>query len=223
MTTDVAVNTWTDLLSEEKKADYFQQIMAYVHKARQTKTIYPPQSDVFNALKFTPFEKVKVVIIGQDPYHGPDQAMGLCFSVKEGVKKPPSLGNIFKELHSDLGITPPAHGALTSWAHQGVLLLNATLTVEAHNAASHANIGWQRFTDKVITALNLHNKTIVYLLWGAYAQKKAALIDQSKHKILCAPHPSPLSAHRGFLGCKHFSKANQLLDKAGRTPIDWQL
>lgn len=223
MTMEVATQTWTDVLSEEKKADYFQKILAYISEARQQKTIYPPQNEVFNALKFTPFDKVKVVIIGQDPYHGPDQAMGLCFSVRKGVKKPPSLDNIFKELKNDLGLSPPPHGSLECWAKQGVLLLNTSLTVEARTAGSHANIGWQRFTDKVITTLNTHPQTIVFLLWGSYAQKKAALIDQHRHKLLCAPHPSPLSAHRGFLGCKHFSKTNQLLEEAGRTPIDWTI
>lgn len=214
--------TWTDVLREERTSDYFQSILTFIQSERnKNKIIYPPQKDTFNALNFTPFEKVKVVIIGQDPYHGPNQAMGLCFSVNDGVRKPPSLTNIFKELKNDLHLPIPEHGSLLRWAQQGVLLLNATLTVEAHNAASHANIGWQRFTDKVISTLNQHESTIVFLLWGAYAQKKKALIDSTRHKILCAPHPSPLSAHRGFIGCKHFSKANALLENAGRTAINW--
>ncbi len=216
--------TWQNLLGQEEKKPYFQKILKILKDEQQKgEVIYPPKSLLFNALKLTPFEKVKVVIIGQDPYHGPEQAMGLCFSVNPGVKPPPSLMNIYKELHSDIGFNIPSHGSLINWAKQGVLLLNASLTVRANQAASHAKIGWQQFTDTIILSLNEHPKPIVYLLWGAYAQKKSVLIDQHKHHILKAPHPSPLSAHRGFLGCKHFSLANQLLNNAGRETIDWQI
>lgn len=214
--------TWQDALAEEKQKPYFKAILQHLKDESQAgKVIYPPQPEIFNALKLTPFEDVKVVIIGQDPYHGPNQAHGLCFSVKPGIKAPPSLVNIYKELHSDLGLEIPTHGNLESWAKQGVLLLNATLTVEAHKPQSHAKIGWQTFTDTIITTLNNHPETIIYLLWGAYAQSKQRLIDTSKHIIFTAPHPSPLSAHRGFLGCQHFSKANAALESAGRSPIDW--
>jgi len=215
---------WKDLLGEEKSKPYFQKIMAYLQKQRAAgKVIYPPQTEIFNALKYTPFEKVEVVIIGQDPYHGPNQAHGLSFSVKPGITPPPSLKNIFKELHSDIGFEIPNHGCLIPWAERGVLLLNAVLTVEANNPQSHSQIGWQIFTDTVIEKLNTHPKPIVYLLWGAYAQQKEALIDTKKHIILKAPHPSPFSAHKGFLGCKHFSKANEVLKSFGREAIDWSL
>lgn len=216
--------TWSDLLGTEKEKPYFQQIMDFVRKERQSgKRIYPAHSDIFNALKFTPFENVKVVIIGQDPYHGAGQAHGLSFSVLKGVPKPPSLQNIFQELHNDLHIPIPKEGSLEGWAKQGVLLLNASLTVEEGKPQSHSHIGWYQFTDTIIRSLNEHPQGIVYLLWGSYAQRKAELIDQQKHRILTAPHPSPLSAHRGFLGCKHFSKANELLKQLGREPIDWAL
>ncbi len=216
--------TWTDVLGEEKQKPYFQNILSQIEKdKKQGKTVYPPQQDIFNALKLTPFNDVKVVIIGQDPYHGPNQAMGLCFSVREPVPPPPSLVNIYKELQNDLNLTPPSHGNLASWARQGVLLLNATLTVLAHQPQSHAGLGWQQFTDTIIQSLNQHDLPIVFLLWGAFAQKKAQLIDTTKHHILKAPHPSPLSAHRGFFGCGHFSKANALLTQDKRGAIDWQL
>ena len=216
--------TWTDLLASEKEKPYFKAIMDFLkQESAKGAVIYPPKSDMFNALKLTPFEDVKIVIIGQDPYHGPNQAHGLCFSVKRGVSPPPSLINIYKELHNDIGFKIPSHGNLEKWTHEGVLLLNATLTVQAHNPQSHAKIGWQIFTDKIIEALNQHPKGIVYLLWGAYAQSKEALIDTSKHRVLKAAHPSPLSAYRGFLGCHHFSKANELLISLGRTPVDWTL
>lgn len=216
--------TWQTALAEEKQKPYFKAILQHLKDENQAgKVIYPPQPDIFNALQLTPFEAVKVVIIGQDPYHGPNQAHGLCFSVKADVRPPPSLKNIYKELKSDLNIDPPSHGNLEAWATQGVLLLNTTLTVEAHKPQSHAKIGWQTFTDTVISKLNEHPETIVYLLWGAYAQSKQRLINTNKHVILTAPHPSPLSAHRGFLGCRHFSKANAALEKAGRTPISWAL
>lgn len=215
---------WDSLLAPEKEKKYFHDILHFLERERaRGKVIYPEKSLIFNAIQSTPFLNVKVVIIGQDPYHNPGQAHGLSFSVPKGVKPPPSLLNIFKELKSDCGIDIPTHGCLESWAQQGVLLLNAVLTVEENKPQSHANIGWQYFTDHVIQALNQHPKTIVYLLWGSHAQKKAALIDTKKHIILIAPHPSPLSAHRGFLGCNHFSKANEALVSAGRKPIDWRL
>ncbi|HLD16111.1 MAG TPA: uracil-DNA glycosylase [Coxiellaceae bacterium] len=221
---EVTIKTWAHVLGQEKEKPYFKQIMHHLEQDRKAgKIIYPPQPDIFNALKLTPYDQVKVVIIGQDPYHGPHQAHGLSFSVKHGVPPPPSLENIYKELASDLGIPRPKDGCLEKWAKQGVLLLNASLTVLSGQPQSHADIGWHTFTDKVIESLNDHPETIVYLLWGSYAQKKEALIDTSHHKILKAPHPSPLSAHRGFLGCKHFSKANALLKFSGRDPIDWSL
>lgn len=216
--------TWTDLLAAEKEKLYFKDIMDFLkQEATRGAIIYPPKNEIFNALKLTPFEDVKVVIIGQDPYHGPNQAHGLCFSVKKGVRPPPSLLNIYKELHDDIGFKIPSHGNLEKWTHEGVLLLNAALTVQAHNPQSHAHIGWHIFTDKIIESLNQHPQGIVYLLWGAYAQSKEKLIDTHKHRILKAAHPSPLSAYRGFLGCRHFSKANELLIDMGRTPVDWQL
>jgi uracil-DNA glycosylase len=214
--------TWSTVLAEEKEKDYFKQILQFVkHEHLAGKQIYPPQKDIFNALKLTPFETIKVVILGQDPYHGAGQAHGLAFSVQPGIDIPPSLRNIFQELHSDLGMSKPKQGCLQKWAEQGVLLLNAVLTVESGKAHSHAHIGWQRFTDKVIESLNNHPEGIVFLLWGASAQSKAALIDNKKHLILTTTHPSPLSAHRGFMGCRHFSKANDWLKKIGRAPIDW--
>lgn len=214
--------TWQTELAGEKEKPYFQKLMAFVKSERCSKEIYPPQCDIFNALKYTPLEKVKVVIIGQDPYHGPKQAHGLSFSVLPGINPPPSLKNIFKELHSDLGLPIPKHGCLIKWAEQGVLLLNAVLTVEASKPQSHANIGWEEFTDKIIQVLNDKKENLIFLLWGAYAQKKCSMIDPTKHHILKAAHPSPFSATR-FLSCKHFSKVNELLKKAGKTPIDWDL
>lgn len=220
----VSAMDWNTLLAPEKEKKYFQDILSFLKKERANgKAIYPEKSLIFNAIQSTPFEKIKVVIIGQDPYHNPDQAHGLSFSVPKGIAPPPSLINIFKELKNDCGIDIPKQGCLESWAHQGVLLLNATLTVEKNKPQSHANIGWQHFTDHIIQALNHHSKTIVFLLWGSHAQKKRELIDTKKHVILMAPHPSPLSAHRGFLGCKHFSKTNEILIRAGRTSIDWHL
>lgn len=216
--------TWADVLAREKREPYFQEVLAFVEKARVSgKVIYPRNAEVFNALALTPFEEVKVVILGQDPYHGPNQAHGLCFSVKPPTPPPPSLVNIFRELNNDLGITRPKHGDLESWAKQGVLLLNAVLTVEDGKPGSHAKRGWERFTSKVIEELNARRQSIVFLLWGAYAQKKAEFVDRSRHLVLTAPHPSPLSAHRGFLGCKHFSQANSYLVRHGLPPIDWNL
>lgn len=187
------------------------------------KIIFPGERDVFNAFTFTPFERVRVVILGQDPYHGPGQAHGLSFSVPQGVKAPPSLVNIFKEIERDLGIARPDHGNLEHWAKQGVLLLNAMLTVEQSNAGSHQRKGWESFTDAAIERLNHQREGVVFLLWGSYAQKKGALIDSEKHLVLTAPHPSPLSAHRGFLGCGHFSQTNAYLQMRGQQPIDWSL
>ncbi|MCW6539874.1 uracil-DNA glycosylase [Yersinia ruckeri] len=216
--------TWHDVIGQEKEQLYFQQTLARVAAERHAgKTVYPPQKDVFNAFRLTELDQVKVVILGQDPYHGPNQAHGLSFSVLPGVPAPPSLVNMYKELVSDIpGFERPNHGFLQSWATQGVLLLNTVLTVEGGKAHSHANFGWEAFTDRVISALNTHREGIVFLLWGAHAQKKGQIIDPQRHHILKAPHPSPLSAHRGFLGCKHFSLTNQLLEKQGLTPIDWQ-
>jgi len=224
MSTKLDSLTWATFLKQEKEQPYFKKILAHVKEQRAAKKrIYPPQNEIFSALKATPYSDVKVVIIGQDPYHGPNQAHGMCFSVKHGIATPPSLQNIYKELHQDIHFVIPQHGNLEKWAKQGVLLLNTTLTVEAGKPQSHARLGWQQFTDKVITSLNEHPQPIVYLLWGASAQAKSALIDTQKHTVLCAPHPSPLSAHRGFFGCKHFSKCNQILEQTGRGAIDWSL
>lgn len=216
--------SWHAILGPEKEKPYFKKALTQVSQQRQSgKIIYPAKENVFNAFKYVSFHDVKVVILGQDPYHGPNQAHGLCFSVQKNVRVPPSLQNIFKELQHDCHIKKPTHGCLEHWAKQGVLLLNAVLTVEAGNANSHAQIGWQAFTDHVIEKLNEHGEKIVFLLWGSQAQKKGAHIDPKKHFILKAPHPSPLSAHRGFLGCKHFSKTNQILEDIGKKPIDWAL
>lgn len=217
--------TWADVLAQEKSQPYFQHILNYVAAERAAgKVIYPPQAEVFNAFKLTELNQVKVVILGQDPYHGPNQAHGLCFSVLPGIKPPPSLVNIYKELANDImGFTLPTQGYLQSWAQQGVLLLNTVLTVEQGQAHSHAKIGWETFTDKVIEQLSQYTEGTVFLLWGSHAQRKGAVIDQSKHHVLHAPHPSPLSAHRGFLGCRHFSKANELLKARGKAPIEWQV
>ena len=223
MTTAVA--SWSDAIGSEKQKTYFQTIQKTVANMRQAGTIvYPPHHQVFSGLQHTPLEKVKAVIIGQDPYHGPGQAHGLCFSVAPGTPPPPSLKNIFKALNADLGCPIPNHGCLLSWASEGVLLLNSVLTVEHGKAHSHAHLGWQQFTDAIISAINQNiNRPVVYLLWGAQAIKKSALISNKKHLILQAPHPSPLSAHRGFLTCKHFSKANDWLKKHQTSPICWDI
>jgi len=214
--------TWREVLRSEKEKPYFKELLQFIEEERRSgRAIYPKNSEVFNALTFTPFEEVEVVILGQDPYHGPGQAHGLCFSVKPPVPPPPSLLNIFLELRNDIGMSKPSHGSLESWARQGVLLLNAVLTVEANKAGSHANRGWERFTDRIIQELNERRSGLVFLLWGSYAQKKASFLDRSRHLVLEAPHPSPLSAHRGFLGCRHFSKANDYLVSRGKKPIDW--
>lgn len=221
---DSVIPTWQTMLESEKQKTYFLDIQNFlVQEKSKGKIIYPENKNIYNALKLTAFVNVKVVIIGQDPYHGPNQAHGLSFSVPKGIPQPPSLQNIFIELKKDLNITPPSHGCLEKWATQGVLLLNAVLTVEANKPQSHANIGWQTFTDQVILSLNHHPQKIVYLLWGSYAQRKSELIDRSKHLILTASHPSPLSAYRGFMGCRHFSRANDFLIKLNRDPIDWSI
>ncbi len=216
--------SWLNVLGGEFDQPYMQQLREFlVQQKGAGRVIYPPSSQWFSAFNSTPFDQVRVVILGQDPYHGPNQAHGLCFSVMPGVKVPPSLMNIYKELQDDLAVQPPSHGCLTSWAEQGVLLLNATLTVEQANAGAHQGKGWERFTDQAIRALNDQRDGIVFLLWGSYAQKKGAFIDQSRHLVLKSVHPSPLSAYRGFLGCKHFSTANNYLQQRGQLAIDWQL
>ncbi len=215
---------WKTTLSEELKSEYYTTLRNFIKSERAAgKIIYPADDEVFNALHYTPLSLVRVVIIGQDPYHGPNQAHGLCFSVKPGVPAPPSLNNIFKEIEKDLKIERPNHGYLVNWAKQGVLLLNAVLTVEANKAGSHANMGWERFTDKIISIVNENCNDVVFLLWGSYAQKKGVIIDMKKHHVLQAPHPSPLSAHRGFLGCQHFSEVNKILSSKGMSEISWAL
>ncbi|MBN8836041.1 MAG: uracil-DNA glycosylase [Sphingobacteriia bacterium] len=222
---DVQIETsWKTVLQQEFSKPYFLQIVTHLKTERSTgATIYPAGSKIFNAFEQTPFHKVKVVLLGQDPYHGPNQAMGLSFSVPEGVPPPPSLLNIFKELKSDIGLEPPTSGNLTHWAQQGVLLLNAALTVRANEPASHSKIGWMQFTDAVIHKISEEKNGIVFLLWGRFAQEKQVLIDETKHYVLKAAHPSPFSADKGFFGCKHFSRTNELLIKSGADPIDWKL
>lgn len=216
--------SWKQPLLPEFESDYMAQLRAFlVAEKAAGKQIFPKGSEWFRALDLTPLDKVRVVILGQDPYHGPGQAHGLCFSVKPGVRPPPSLLNIYKELESDIGIARPRHGFLEHWAKQGVLLLNSVLTVEAAQAASHQGKGWERFTDAIIRLLNAREEPIVFMLWGSYAQKKAAFVDTSRHLVLKAAHPSPLSAHNGFLGCRHFSQCNTFLESQGLAPIDWQL
>ncbi len=215
--------TWHDVLANEKQQDYFIRTLQSVEQRRREGiTVYPPQKDVFNAFRLTELHQVKVVILGQDPYHGPGQAHGLAFSVLPGIATPPSLLNMYKELETDIqGFVRPNHGYLASWATQGVLLLNTVLTVEAGKAHSHAKLGWEQFTDKVISLINQHREGVVFLLWGAHAQKKGTIIDRQRHHVLQAPHPSPLSAHRGFFGSKPFSSANTLLQQSGREPVNW--
>jgi uracil-DNA glycosylase len=216
--------SWLDHLAGEFEQPYMKELKAFLVAEKQKgKVIYPPSSTIFNAFNSTPLDQVKVVILGQDPYHGPNQAHGLCFSVQPTVPVPPSLQNIYKELHRDLGLPIPPHGCLQSWANQGVLLLNATLTVEQGRAGAHQGKGWGVFTDKAIQLVNEQCSSVVFLLWGSYAQKKAAFIDARKHLILKAPHPSPLSAHRGFIGCGHFSKVGQFLQQNGKSGIDWRV
>ena len=214
--------SWYEVLKPQFEAPYFSELKSFLIAERQQYTCYPKGANIFAAFDHTPFDKVKVVIIGQDPYHEPGQAMGLCFSVPDGIAVPPSLVNIIKEINSDLGTNIPLTcGNLTGWADQGVLLLNATLTVRAHQAGSHQRHGWEQFTDAAISELSARRSGIVFLLWGSYAIAKAQLIDRSKHHVLTAPHPSPLSAYRGFFGCRHFSTTNTILANQGQQPIDW--
>ena len=215
-------SSWKNRLQDEFAESYMAELRQFLlERKRSGVSIYPPGHLIFNALDSTPFENVKIVILGQDPYHGPGQAQGLCFSVPEGVRIPPSLVNIYKEINSDLGLQPPAHGNLQSWADQGILLLNAVLTVEQGHASAHQGKGWERFTDRIVAELNAAREHLVFMLWGSYAMKKGAIIDRDRHLVLSAPHPSPLSAHRGFLGCRHFSMANAWLEQHGMEPVRW--
>ncbi|MBX2977878.1 MAG: uracil-DNA glycosylase [Flavobacteriales bacterium] len=213
---------WYEVLAEQFGAPYFQQLKQFLEAERSTQQVFPKGREIFQAFKLTPFQQVRIVLLGQDPYHGPGQAHGLCFSVPQGVPAPPSLQNMFKELERDLGLPRPVHGDLSHWARQGVLMLNATLTVRAHEAGSHQGQGWERFTDAAIQQLSEYRTGVIFLLWGRFAQQKADLIDQRKHYVLTAPHPSPLSAHKGFIGCGHFSAVNELLLAQGNSPIDWR-
>jgi uracil-DNA glycosylase len=214
---------WNPVLRGEFAKPYWAELQAFVAEERARGVVYPPSDEVFAALHLTPYAEVKVVILGQDPYHGPDQAHGLCFSVRPGVPQPPSLHNIFKELESDLGIHPPDHGCLDHWARQGVLLLNASLTVRRGRAASHQGKGWETFTDEVLRVVNDKPERVVFILWGASARKKKALVDRSRHVVIESPHPSPLSASSGFFGSRPFSRANAALAEAGREPVDWAI
>ena len=213
--------SWQEVLQTEFDKPYFENLVGFVKQEYASSTIFPPAGQIFSAFNTCPFSNVKVVILGQDPYHGPGQAHGLCFSVNDGIPFPPSLQNIFKEISSDLGLSIPNSGNLTRWAEQGVLLLNATLTVRASQAGSHQGKGWEEFTDTVIKIISEKAENVVFILWGSYAIKKKALINASKHCILTAPHPSPLSSYRGFFGCKHFSKTNEYLQSVGKIPIEW--
>lgn len=217
------VTDWNPVLRGEFEKPYWARLMAFVHEERSHFEVHPPHDEVFAALHLTPLADVKVLILGQDPYHGPGQAHGLCFSVRAGVRVPPSLQNIHKELHDDLGLAVPDHGNLEAWARAGVLLLNTTLTVRAHQAASHQRQGWETFTDRVIDAVNTKEERVVFILWGAAARKKRAIIDRDRHAVIESPHPSPLSAHKGFFGTKPFSRANEALVDAGRPPVDWTI
>ena len=216
-------NDWDEVLKGEFEKEYYLKLRTFLKNEYSTKTVYPSMYDIFNALKWTPYAQTKVVILGQDPYHGVNQAHGLAFSVKKGVAIPPSLVNIYKELNRSLGCYIPNNGYLEKWARQGVLLLNASLTVVKDSANSHSTIGWEIFTDDVIRFLNDRDDPVIFLLWGSFAAKKAYFIDQKKHYVLTTSHPSPLSAHRGFLGCNHFKKANEILVQNGKEPIDWQI
>lgn len=216
-------NSWDELLKDEFLKDYYKLLRKNLAQEYKTCTIYPAMENIFNALKYTSYEDVKVVILGQDPYHGPNQAHGLCFSVQKGVDKPPSLKNMFKELESDLGIKPPSHGCLTDWTKQGVLLLNTVLTVRAGEPNSHKKLGWTIFTDKIIELLNEREDPVIFVLWGKNAIDKLPLITNTIHYVLTAVHPSPLSASRGFFGCKHYSKINNILLSMGKGPIDWKI
>jgi uracil-DNA glycosylase len=214
---------WNPVLRGEFTKPYWAELQQFVAAERARAVVYPPADEVFAALHLTPYADVKVVILGQDPYHGPEQAHGLCFSVRQGVTPPPSLQNIFKEMESDLGVPPPNHGCLDSWARQGVLLLNASLTVRQGRAASHQGKGWETFTDEVLMAVNEKPERVVFILWGASARKKKAFVDRSRHVVIESPHPSPLSASSGFFGSRPFSRANAALAEAGRDPIDWRI
>lgn len=216
-------NEWDELLKGEFEKEYYLKLRKFLAYEYKHGTVYPDMYDIFNGLKYTSYSDVKAVILGQDPYHGRGQAHGLCFSVKKGVPQPPSLQNIFKELQADLGITPPSHGELTDWTRQGVILLNTVLTVREGQANSHKNKGWEIFTDRVIELLNEREQPMVFLLWGANARAKTALITNPRHLILTCAHPSPLSAYNGFFGCRHFSKTNEFLQSIGQTPIDWRI
>lgn len=216
-------NDWDNLLKDEFEKDYYIKLRNFLKSEYSNYTIYPDMHDIFNAFKYTAYKDIKVVILGQDPYHNVNQAHGLCFSVQKGVKVPPSLVNIYKELHEDLNCTIPSHGELTKWAKQGVFMLNTVLTVREHSANSHAKKGWETFTDHVISLINKKDEPVVFLLWGKPAQSKMKLITNPKHLILKAPHPSPLSAYQGFYGCKHFSKTNEFIIQQNKKPIDWQI
>ncbi|MBT8061497.1 MAG: uracil-DNA glycosylase [Xanthomonadales bacterium] len=217
-------SSWLERLAPEFEQQYMLQLRAFLlERKRAGARIYPPGEKIFNAMNSCPFEQVRVIILGQDPYHGPGQAHGLCFSVRLGVPTPPSLVNIFKEIESDLGLAPPDHGNLRSWARQGVLLLNSVLTVERGAAGAHQGKGWEQFTDRIVSLLNDERRKLVFMLWGSYALKKGASIDADRHLVLKAPHPSPLSAHRGFFGCRHFSAANRYLEQNGQQAIDWSV
>jgi len=216
--------SWKLLLMEEFSKEYMKQLRQFLAESKsKAKIIYPPGDEIFNAFNLTPFDKVRVVIIGQDPYHGPGQAHGLCFSVQAGVRLPPSLQNIYKEINQELGLEFGSNGCLTSWAEQGVLLLNSVLTVEKGHAGSHQGKGWEQFTDRVIEIINEEHESCVFLLWGSYAQHKGQIIDRNRHLVLESPHPSPFSAHRGFLGNGHFKRVNEYLQSKGKTPIDWRV
>ncbi len=214
-------NDWDDILKDEWEKPYYRQLHNFLKEEYSTRRIYPDMHDIFNALKYTPFSNTKVCIIGQDPYHGPGQAHGLCFSVKKGVALPPSLVNIYKEITDDTGVTMPPYGELTGWAKQGILLLNTVLTVRAGSPNSHKDKGWEIFTDRVISELNKKETPVVFLLWGANAERKARIITNPIHKKLITVHPSPLSAYRGFFGCRHFSKTNEILEQNGMSKIEW--
>lgn len=216
--------SWKARLFDEFQQPYMQSLRDFLlQRKRAGSAVYPPSDSIFRAFDLTPFEQVRVVMLGQDPYHGPGQAHGLCFSVLPGVRTPPSLVNIFKEIDGDLGLTPPDHGCLVPWAKQGVFLLNSVLTVERGQAGAHQGKGWEQFTDSVISRLNESRDNLVFLLWGSYAQRKGQFIDRQRHLVLTAPHPSPLSAHRGFFGCRHFSRANDYLQRNGQPAVDWSL
>ncbi|MBM7552538.1 uracil-DNA glycosylase [Thalassobacillus pellis] len=220
---EILHNDWAPLLNDQFQLPYYQRLREFLKREYNNQTVFPDMHNIYEAFHSTPFAETKVVILGQDPYHGPEQAHGFSFSVQPGIDIPPSLKNIFKELEADQGITAPNHGFLKSWAEQGVLLLNNVLTVRAHQAHSHQGKGWEQFTDKVIEVLNEREKPVVFILWGRHAQKKASFVDERKHFVIKSPHPSPLSAHRGFFGSRPFTKANRFLVESGEHPIDWRL